>query len=67
MTRKDYVLLANAIRSQLDATGSTEGKMAIDRVVQQICDDLKDANIHFNRSKFIEAVYKTEGVEPVWA
>ena len=55
MTRKDYILLANAISNstlQLMKTHILKSEL-----VYKLCDDLKLDNDRFDRDKFIDACY----------
>lgn len=53
VTRKDYVLLAAAIRSLADDSG--DGLVSIDDVMAAIADVLAADNPRFNRDRFLKA------------
>ena len=58
MTRKDYVLIAKAIRTtrSLYAFNKSEiAKLAIDSVTDTLANRLAEENPRFDRAKFVEA------------
>lgn len=56
MTRKSYIALAQTIRYHVDGFEATDpGRIAIDRLVRDICHDLKVDNRNFDRDKFLTA------------
>jgi len=55
MSRKDYVLLANAINYEFRRTTTIDGQTAICNVVYEIGTALKNDNERFDRDKFYNA------------
>lgn len=58
MTRKDYELLAQAVRDALydpSVQPSTECQRAVRLVACHIADDLADDNDRFDRERFLKA------------
>jgi hypothetical protein len=56
MTRKHYEAMAKTIRYHVEGYEPVEpARIAIDRLVRDICHDLKVENRNFNRDRFIEA------------
>ena len=53
MTRRDYVLLADVIKSQRDTANND--KNTIDSFVQRLAQRLKDENSRFNWVRFEQA------------
>ena len=55
MTRKDYELIARAIRAARTNTNSFEGLVGIRRVMEELRAELQATNPRFDGRKFIEA------------
>jgi len=58
MTRKDYKLIAAYLNEMKDAPGFYKAyAMTFDRIVSNLCADLKQDNPNFDSAKFREKVY----------
>jgi len=58
MTRKDYVLIATYLNEFKDTPGLYKAyAMTFDRIVSNLCADLKQDNPEFNSAKFRDKVY----------
>ena len=55
MTKKDYIVIAAAIRETRDQEFDHSAIEAIDRVAERIADKLQADNPRFNRQRFLEA------------
>lgn len=55
MTRKDYIVIAAAIRAGRQGTLSQAASIAADRIVDELCDALRADNPRFDTSRFREA------------
>lgn len=55
MTRKDYVLIATALRSLHDDTDNGSQLVCMDDVLATIADALATDNPRFNRERFLKA------------
>jgi len=58
MTRKDYVLLANAIAKGIDDANGANGLTAY-AIIERIADALASENPRFDRERFITATRAT--------
>lgn len=59
MTKKDYVLIANAINiSACNYCGEKIPQNVIHDIAMTLAEVFEQKNPRFNRQKFIEAVYK---------
>lgn len=58
MTRKDYVLLANAIANGIDDANGINGLTGY-AIIQRIADALATDNPRFNRERFLKACHDT--------
>ena len=58
MTRKDYVLLANAIAKGIDDANGANGLTAY-AIIERIADALASDNPRFDRERFIVATRST--------
>lgn len=57
MTRKDYVVLAEALGKGIRTAGTPLGRVAVEDVKILIANALQDENPRFNRATFYAAVY----------
>jgi hypothetical protein len=58
MTRKDYILLADALRKAVDRAPTPEEKNGVIFAVAHVLGALETANSNFDVVKFYKAVYK---------
>lgn len=55
MSRKDHILIANAINYEFRRVRTIDGEVSIMNVIEQLAQELKNDNHRFDRDKFIEA------------
>jgi len=55
MTKKDYIILAKAIKNCSDI----DGNIKTDELVMKLCNVLQQDNFNFNSDKFIKATKRT--------
>ncbi len=63
MTKKDYIIIANAIRrvyrnSMVNWHVESDAVPTIERVVERLSVEMSKDNLRFNPEKFKDAIYK---------
>lgn len=62
MTRKDYVLLAQAFAAaRADVAGESAEAIGLHKALMQVCDALQQENGAFDRDKFVAAARPVKG------
>ena len=55
MTRKDYVLIARAIKNQRSDKNSDEVTHVLDSLALELADEMQEENVRFDHELFISA------------
>jgi len=55
MSKKDYIIIARAIRAIWENVDDYRAKEVIAMIVAELSGELKDDNIHFDPGKFYDA------------
>ena len=59
MTKKDYIVLATAIRSEVDKqSGNPYKVMVLSDIIEALCEALEDDNSRFDPIKFKTFIFK---------
>jgi hypothetical protein len=57
MTKKDYIIIANAIKQALAITKGKGEKYGVELVVSKLSQELQKENNRFDIKKFCQAIY----------
>jgi len=63
MSRKDYILIANVLRTALEQVGNDDARNGVTRVAVKMAEALKNDNPMFNSDHFMSVVTGKKGLE----
>jgi|HubBroStandDraft_5_1064220.scaffolds.fasta_scaffold351430_2 hypothetical protein len=66
MTRKDYIFIANTLRTAYNNAARTKSQEAIwiiEQLVSDLCSELKRTNADFNREHFLAVIHGTKELD----